>query len=184
MGFGTHGHRDMEILSYVLAGELAHLDSMGNGSTIRPGEVQRMSAGTGVTHSERNPSQVNPVHFLQIWILPGERGIRPGYEQRAFPEADRRGRLRVLASRDGRDGSITIHQDAAMLGTLLGPGERVHHVIPEGRVAWVQVARGEVSVNGERLRAGDGLAAVDEAALEIEGAGDGVADVLVFDLAR
>jgi len=184
MGFGTHGHRDMEILSYVLEGELAHRDSMGNGSTIRPGEVQRMSAGTGVTHSEQNPSRESPVHFLQIWILPGEQGIRPGYEQRAFPEADRKGRLRVLASRDGRDGSITIHQDAAMLGTLLSPGERVRHEIPEGRVAWVQVARGEVSVNGQRLRAGDGLAAVDEAALDVEGAGDGVADVLVFDLAR
>jgi redox-sensitive bicupin YhaK (pirin superfamily) len=184
MGFGTHGHRDMEILSYVLAGELAHRDSMGNGSTIRPGEVQRMSAGTGVTHSERNPSPGNPVHFLQIWILPAEQGIRPGYEQRAFPEAERKGRLRVLASRDGRDGSVTIHQDAAMLGALLSPGERVRHEIPDGRVAWVQVARGEVSVNGQRLRAGDGLAAVDEAALDVEGAGDGVADVLVFDLAR
>jgi redox-sensitive bicupin YhaK (pirin superfamily) len=184
MGFGTHGHRDMEILSYVLEGELAHRDSMGNGSTIRPGEVQRMSAGTGVTHSERNPSGEAPVHFLQIWILPEEQGIRPGYEQRAFPEAERRGRLRVLASRDGRDGSITIHQDAAMLGTLLARGERVRHVIPEGRVAWVQVARGEATVNGQPLRAGDGLAAVDEAALDVEGAGDGVADVLVFDLAR
>jgi redox-sensitive bicupin YhaK (pirin superfamily) len=184
MGFGTHGHRDMEILSYVLEGELAHRDSMGNGSTIRPGEVQRMSAGTGVTHSEKNPSPGNPVHFLQIWILPGEQGIRPGYEQRAFPEAERRGRLRVLASRDGRDGSVTIHQDAAMLGTLLSPGERVRHVIAEGRVAWVQVARGEISVNGQPLRAGDGLAAVDEAALDVVGAGDGLADVLVFDLAR
>jgi hypothetical protein len=183
MGFGTHGHRDMEILSYVLSGELAHRDSMGNGSTIRPGEVQRMSAGTGVTHSERNPSREAPVHFLQIWILPAEQGIRPGYEQRAFPESERMGRLRVLASGDGRDGSITVHQDAAMLGTLLSRGERVRHEIPQGRVAWVQVARGEVTVNGQPLRAGDGLAAVDEAALEVEGAGDGVADVLVFDLA-
>ncbi|MGA8890687.1 MAG: pirin family protein [Anaeromyxobacteraceae bacterium] len=184
MGFGTHGHRDMEILSYVLEGELAHRDSMGNGSTIRPGEVQRMSAGTGVTHSERNPSPESPVHFLQIWILPATQGIRPGYEQRAFPEAERRGRLRLLASSDGRDGSVTIHQDAAMLGALLSPGERVRHGIPEGRVAWVQVARGEVTVNGQRLRAGDGLAAVDEVVLDVEGAGDGVADVLVFDLAR
>ena len=182
-GFGTHGHRDMEILSYVLDGELGHRDSMGNGSTIRPGEVQRMSAGTGVTHSETNPSPEKPVHFLQIWILPAEQGIRPGYEQRAFPEAERRGRLRILASADGRDGSVTIHQDAAMLGAILAPGDRVLHEIPAGRVAWVQVARGEVSVNGKRLRAGDGLSAVDEPSLEIQGGGGGDADVLVFDLA-
>ncbi len=182
-GFGTHGHRDMEILSYVLDGELSHRDSMGNGSIIRPGEVQRMSAGTGVTHSETNASRDRPVHFLQIWILPAERGLPPGYEQRAFPEAERRGRLRVLASPDGRDGSVTIHQDAVMLGAILAPGETVRHAIPAGRVAWVQVARGEVTVNGERLRAGDGLAAVDEAALAIAGAGSADADVLVFDLA-
>jgi redox-sensitive bicupin YhaK (pirin superfamily) len=182
-GFGTHGHRDMEILSYVLEGELGHRDSMGNGSTIRPGEVQRMSAGTGVTHSEMNPSRENLVHFLQIWILPAAQGIRPGYEQRAFPAEERRGRLRVLASADGRDGSITIHQDAAMLGAILGKGDRVRHELPAGRVAWVQVARGEVSVNGQRLRAGDGLSAVDEAALEVVGHGAGDADVLVFDLA-
>jgi redox-sensitive bicupin YhaK (pirin superfamily) len=182
-GFGTHGHRDMEILSYVLEGELGHRDSMGNGSTIRPGDVQRMSAGTGVTHSEQNPSREQPVHFLQIWILPAAEGIRPGYEQRAFPAQERRGRLRVLASADGRDGSITIHQDAAMLGAILAPGDRVRHQIPAGRVAWVQVARGEVAVNGQRLRAGDGLAAVEEAALEVMGEGTEDADVLVFDLA-
>jgi redox-sensitive bicupin YhaK (pirin superfamily) len=182
-GFGTHAHRDMEILSYVLEGELAHRDSMGNGSVIRPGEVQRMSAGTGVTHSEMNASRDRPVHFLQIWILPAERGLPPGYEQRAFPEAERRGRLRVLASADGRDGSVTIRQDAAMLGAILAPGERVRHALAPGRVAWVQVARGEVAVNGERLRAGDGLAAVDEAGLEIVGGGGADADVLVFDLA-
>jgi redox-sensitive bicupin YhaK (pirin superfamily) len=182
-GFGTHGHRDMEILSYVLEGELGHRDSMGNGSTIRPGEVQRMSAGTGVTHSEQNPSRDHPVHFLQIWLLPATPGIRPGYEQRAFPSEGRRGRLRVLASADGRDGSVTIHQDAAMLGAILGKGDRVRHEIPAGRVAWVQVARGEVSVNGQRLQAGDGLAAVEEAALEVVGEGIGDADVLLFDLA-
>jgi redox-sensitive bicupin YhaK (pirin superfamily) len=182
-GFGTHGHRDMEILSYVLEGELGHRDSMGNGSTIRPGEVQRMSAGTGVTHSEQNPSREHPVHFLQIWLLPATPGIRPGYEQRAFPPEDRRGRLRVLASADGRDGSVTIHQDAAMLGAILGKGDKVRHEIPAGRVAWVQVARGEVSVNGQPLRAGDGLAAVEETALEIVGEGIGDADVLLFDLA-
>jgi redox-sensitive bicupin YhaK (pirin superfamily) len=182
-GFGTHGHRDMEILSYVLEGELGHRDSMGNGSTIRPGEVQRMSAGTGVTHSEMNPSPEAPVHFLQIWILPAAQGIRPGYEQRTFPAEERRGRLRVLASADGRDGSVTIHQDASMLGAILAPGDRVRHEIPTGRVAWVQVARGEVSVNGQELRAGDGLSAVDETALSIAGGGTGDAEVLVFDLA-
>jgi redox-sensitive bicupin YhaK (pirin superfamily) len=182
-GFGTHGHRDMEILSYVLDGELSHGDSMGNGSTIRPGEVQRMSAGRGVTHSERNGSPDRPVHYLQIWIHPAEGGIEPGYEQRAFPEAERRGRLRVLASRDGRDGSVTIHQDAAMLGAILAPGQHVRHEIPTGRVAWLQVARGEVQVNGQRLRAGDGLAAVDEAALDVTGDGSADADVLLFDLA-
>jgi redox-sensitive bicupin YhaK (pirin superfamily) len=182
-GFGTHGHRDMEILSYVLEGELGHRDSMGNGSTIRPGEVQRMSAGTGVTHSEMNPSPDAPVHFLQIWILPAAQGIRPGYEQRAFPAEDRRGRLRVLASSDGRDGSVTIHQDASMLGAILAPGDRVRHEIPAGRVAWVQVARGEVSVDGQVLRAGDGLSAVAETALSIVGGGTGDAEILVFDLA-
>ena len=183
-GFGTHGHRDMEILSYVLEGELGHRDSMGNGSVIRPGEFQRMSAGTGVTHSETNPSRSEPVHFLQIWILPRERGIRPGYEQRAFPESERRGRLRLVASADGADGSLTLHQDAAVLAGILGPGDRVRHEIPPGRTAWVQVARGEVTVNGERLRAGDGLGAVDEAALDLAGAGNGDAEVLVFDLLR
>ena len=182
-GFGTHGHRDMEILSYVLSGQLAHRDSMGNGSTIRPGEVQRMSAGTGVTHSERNPSATESVHFLQIWILPRERGIQPGYEQRDFAATERHGRLRLLASPDGRDGSVTIHQDASMAGALLDRGATVRHAIASGRVAWVQVARGEVTVNGRHLRAGDGLAAAGEPSLEITGAGDGQADVLVFDLA-
>lgn len=182
-GFGTHGHRDMEILSYVISGELGHRDSMGNGSTIRPGEVQRMSAGTGVTHSEMNPSREHPVHFLQIWILPATQGLRPGYEQRAFPEAERRGTLRLLASSDGREGSVTIHQDAAMRGVILAPGDRVRHEIPAGRVAWVQVARGQVSVNGQALSAGDGLAAVDEVSLEIAGGGGADSDVLVFDLA-
>jgi len=181
-GFGTHGHRDMEILSYVLEGELGHRDSMGNGSVIRPGELQRMSAGTGVTHSEMNPSPEHPVHFLQIWILPRERGIQPGYEQRAFPEGERRGRLRLVASADGRDGSLTIHQDAAVLSGLLGPGDRVRHEIPRGRTAWVQVVRGEVTGNGERLRTGDGLSAVDEASLDFSNPGTEDAEILVFDL--
>lgn len=182
-GFATHGHRDMEIVSYVLEGELAHRDSMGNGSTIRPGEVQRMTAGTGVRHSEMNPSRDHPVHFLQIWILPNEVGLRPGYEQRAFPEAERRGRLRMVASPDGRDGSVTIHQDATLSTALLTDGERVRHELRTGRAAWVQVARGEVTVNGHALRAGDGASLVDEAAIEITGRGPGDAEVLVFDLA-
>jgi len=181
-GFGSHAHRDMEILSYVLEGELGHQDSMGNGSTIRPGELQRMSAGAGVVHSERNASAEHQVHFLQIWIQPGERGIQPGYEQRAFPDAERRGRLRLVASPDGRDGSVTIHQDAAVFAGILGPGQDARHEIPEGRSAWVQVARGEVTVNGERLGAGDGLAATGEAALDLAGTGSADAEVLVFDL--
>jgi redox-sensitive bicupin YhaK (pirin superfamily) len=181
-GFGTHGHRDMEILSYVLEGELAHRDSMGNGSTIRPGEVQRMSAGTGVRHSETNPSRERPVHFLQIWILPSEQGLAPGYEQKAFPAEERRGKLKLVASPDGRDGSVTIHQDARVSIALLAGGERLRHEIARGRRAWVQVARGEVGVNGARLRAGDGAAVEGEAALEIEGKGPPEAEVLVFDL--
>ncbi len=183
-GFGTHGHRDMEIVSYVLEGELAHQDSMGNGSTIRPGEVQRMSAGTGVRHSEKNPSRERPVHFLQIWILPSEQGLAPGYEQRAFPTEERRGKLRLVASPDGRDGSVTVHQDARLFIGLLADGERVRHEIVKGRRGWVQVARGEVTLNGARLGAGDGAAVEDEAALEIEGKGTDLAEVLVFDLTR
>lgn len=183
-GFGTHGHRDMEIVSYVLEGELAHRDSMGNGSVIRPGDVQRMSAGAGVRHSEMNPSPDRPVHFLQIWIMPDEQGLRPSYEQKAFPAAERRGRLRIVASRDGREGSVTIHQDAALFVALLAEGDRVRHEVGPGRVAWVQVARGEVSVNGHRLLAGDGAAATREDALEITAHGDQDAEVLVFDLAE
>jgi len=181
-GFPTHGHRDMEIISYVLEGELAHRDSLGNGSTIRPGEVQRMSAGTGVRHSEMNASASQPVHFLQIWILPSQRGLAPGYEQRAFPSEERRGRLRLVASPDGRDGSVTVHQDARLSIALLADGERVRHELASGRRAWVHVARGELTVNGSRLRAGDGAAVEDEVALEIEGTSTPAAEVLVFDL--
>jgi redox-sensitive bicupin YhaK (pirin superfamily) len=181
-GFGSHAHRDMEILSYVLEGELGHQDSMGNGSTIRPGELQRMSAGSGVVHSERNASAEHLVHFLQIWIQPRASGIQPGYEQRAFPAAERRGRLRLVASPDGREGSITIHQDAAVFAGILGPGQCARHEIAGGRSAWVQVARGEVTVNGERLHAGDGLAATAEVALDLAGAGSADAEFLVFDL--
>ncbi len=181
-GFGTHGHRDMEILSYVLEGELAHRDSMGNGSVIRPGEVQRMTAGTGVTHSEANPSPERPVHFLQIWIIPERQGLQPGYEQRAFPEAERRGRLRLVASSDGRDGSLTVHQDAAVFVALLAHGEAVSHALATGRRAWVQVARGSVTVGGERLTAGDGASIEHEDAVRIAGDGPEAAEVLLFDL--
>lgn len=180
-GFGTHGHRDMEIVTYVLDGELGHKDSMGNGSVIRPGEVQRMSAGTGVQHSEMNASRTKPVHFLQIWILPDRQGYPPSYEQKAFSEEERRGKLRVLASPDGRDGSVTIHQDATLASALLSPGERVEHVIGEDRHAWIQVVRGAVEVAGERLSQGDGVAISGNGTVPIVGASEG--EVLVFDLA-
>jgi redox-sensitive bicupin YhaK (pirin superfamily) len=183
MGFGTHAHRDMEIITYVLDGELRHRDSMGNGSIIRQDEVQRMSAGTGVTHSEMNPSSERPVHFLQIWILPRERGRRPGYEQKRFPVEERRGRLRIVASPDARDGSLTIHQDATLAIANLSSAEQIRHEIRPGRAAWVQVARGDLTVNGHVLRAGDGAAVTDEAALELAASGRGDAEVLVFDLA-
>lgn len=180
-GFGAHSHRDMEIISYVLDGALAHKDSMGNGSVIRPGEVQRMSAGTGVTHSEHNAARDERVHFLQIWLLPDRRGHAPGYEQTAFPEAERRGRLRLVASPDGRDGSVTIHQDAAMYAGLLDGDERAALTLAPGRHAWVHVARGSVEVNGQRLGPGDGAALSDERTLTLAG-GQG-AEVIVFDLA-
>ncbi|HKB23567.1 MAG TPA: pirin family protein [Methylomirabilota bacterium] len=179
-GFPTHGHRDMEILSYVLAGALEHEDSMGTGSVIRPGDVQRMSAGTGVMHSEFNPSRTEPVHFLQIWILPGTRGLDPSYEQKPFPEAEKRGRLRLIASRDGRDGSVTIHHDASVYAAVLAPGERVALALADGRHAWVQVARGAVTLNGEALGAGDGAALSREPALTLVAVER--AEVLVFDL--
>jgi redox-sensitive bicupin YhaK (pirin superfamily) len=176
-GFGTHGHRDMEIISYVLEGELAHRDSMGTGSVIRPGDVQRMSAGTGVTHSEMNPSQENGVHFLQIWIVPERRGIEPGYEQKTFPEGELRGRLRLVASPDGAAGSVTIHQDVKLYSALLA-GESVAHSYAPQRYGWVQVTRGDVEVNGLKLSAGDGAAISDESAVTISGSGE----VLLFDL--
>ena len=180
-GFGTHGHRDMEIISYVLEGELAHQDSMGTGSVIRPGDVQRMSAGTGVRHSEMNPSPTQPVHFFQIWLLPSQRGITPSYEQRRFDDAEKRGRLRLVASSDGRDGSISVNQDADLYAGLFTAGEDTHIDLRPGRHAWVQVARGEITLNGELLSAGDGAAASDETALSINARSD--AEVLVFDLA-
>jgi redox-sensitive bicupin YhaK (pirin superfamily) len=180
-GFGSHPHRDMEIITYVLEGALAHRDSLGTGSVIRPGDVQRMTAGTGIVHSEQNPSADEPVHLLQIWILPDRRGLEPGYEQRHFPEAERRSRLRLLASKDGRDEAIRINQDVDLFATLLGQGESVIHPLLPGRHAWVQVARGSIKLNGHPLEVGDGAAFSDERALELTANSD--AEVLLFDLA-
>ncbi|MGH7856258.1 MAG: pirin family protein [Candidatus Binatia bacterium] len=180
-GFGTHSHRDMEIISYILEGALEHEDSMGTSSVIRPGEVQRMRAGTGVAHSEFNHSRTELVHFLQIWIVPEEKGLPPSYEQRAFPESERTDDFRLVASREGREGSVKIHQDVDLYASLLSPGATLEHPLAAGRHAWVQVIRGGVSVNGEVLSAGDGLAISDEASVRI--AGRGSAEVLLFDLA-
>jgi len=181
-GFGRHPHRDMEILSWVLSGKLAHRDSTGGGGVLVPGEVQRMSAGTGVTHSEFNGSDEAPVHFLQIWLLPDRRGHAPSYEQKPVPEAARRGRLALLASPDGAEGSTTLHQDARVYATLLDDGQRAALPLGPGRHGWVQVARGQLSLNGELLSAGDGAAISGEPALELAGRGAG-AEALVFDLA-
>ena len=179
-GFGTHGHRDMEIISYVLSGELAHKDSMGNGSVIRPGDVQRMSAGTGVRHSEFNGSRERPVHFLQIWIEPKDRGIEPGYEEKHFSNEEKRGRLRLIASPDRADGSVLIHQDARVYAGLFEAGERAQLSLGAQRQAYVQVARGAITVNGAVLQAGDALRITDSDALVLEEGRD--AEVLVFDL--
>ena len=180
-GFGTHGHRDMEIISYVLEGSLEHKDSMGTGSVIRPGDVQRMSAGTGVRHSEFNGSKTEPVHFLQIWIIPEKAGIAPSYEEKKFPSADRQGRLRLVASPDGREGSITVHARANVYAGLFAAGEAASVDLAEGRHAWVHVARGRVRVNGKELGEGDGAAISGERGVRVEGVADG--EVLVFDLA-
>ncbi len=180
-GFGTHSHQDMEIVSYVLEGALEHQDSLGTGSVIRPGDVQRMSAGTGVTHSEFNPSASELVHFLQIWILPERQGLPPSYEQKHFAAGERRGRLRPVASRDGRDGALRVHQDVSLYATLLGDGDSVVHELAPGRRAWLQVARGELELNGVRLEAGDGAAVAEERGLRLARAID--AESLLFDLA-
>jgi quercetin 2,3-dioxygenase len=180
-GFGTHGHRDMEIISYVLEGALEHKDSIGTGSVIRPGDVQRMSAGTGIQHSEFNASETEPVHFLQIWILPAQKGIEPGYEQKTFTEAEKRGRLRLVGSRDGRDGSITIHQDVNLYAAVLQAGEEVRYPLPTGRVAWLQVARGAVHLNDQLLSAGDGAAIAQEDLVTLRG-DSRAAEVLLFDM--
>ena len=179
-GFGEHGHQDMEIVTYLLAGELAHRDSMGNGSVIRPGDVQRMSAGRGVRHSEVNPNAESTTHLLQIWIEPSETGIDPGYEQRRVEDAGKRGRLALIASADGRDGSVHIHQDARIHAGLFDGEERAELPIGAGRRVWVHVARGTLQVNGERLAAGDAAALTREERLALDGGED--AEVLVFDL--
>jgi len=178
-GFGTHGHRDMEIISYVLEGALEHRDSMGTGSVIRPGDVQRMSAGTGVMHSERNPSPDELVHFYQIWILPERQGIKPSYEQKRFEDAERDGRLRLVASHDGREGSLSLNQDVALYTALVRDGNPIEYTLAPDRHAWLQVARGEVSLDGKTLKAGDGAAISDEKSVSFSGKD---AEVLLFDL--
>lgn len=179
-GFGTHPHRDMEIVTVVLDGTLEHKDSMGNAAQIRPGEVQRMSAGTGVLHSEYNPSPMAPVHLMQIWIETGKKGIKPSYEQKAFADAEKLNQLRLVASPDGRDGSVTIHTDASLYQTVLQDGGQVSWPIPAGRRAYVHVARGEAVVNGKTLKAGDGARVEQETELALSSPTKG--EVLVFDL--
>jgi redox-sensitive bicupin YhaK (pirin superfamily) len=181
-GFGTHPHRDMEIITWVLDGTLAHRDSTGAGGTLRHGDVQWMSAGTGVTHSEMNGSAREPVHFLQVWILPDRAGHAPSYGQAAVPLDELRGALRPIATPDGAGGSLTIHQDARLFATILGPGQAVRHPLAPGRHGWVQVARGAATVNGAALQAGDGVALSDERQIEMTASG-GEAELLVFDLA-
>jgi redox-sensitive bicupin YhaK (pirin superfamily) len=180
-GFPTHPHRDMEIVTYVLEGALEHRDSMGNGSVIRPGEVQRMSAGTGITHSEKNGSAGESVHLLQIWILPGQTGIKPSYEQKMYSDEEKRGRLRLIASPDGRDGSVTVHQDTNLYAGLIDAGQELTHQLPQGRHAWLQVARGAVALGEHQLKQGDGASISEEQSLKIEALEP--AEILLFDLA-
>jgi len=180
-GFPPHSHRDMEIITYVLAGGLAHKDSMGNASTIRPGNLQRMSAGTGVTHSEYNGSTTEPVHFLQIWILPETRNLPPSYEEKAFSAADKQGRLRLVASQDARDGTARIHQDASVYASMLEPGQTVRHRLAPGRGAWIHLVSGAATANGKLLATGDGAAIEQEAEIEI--VATAATELLLFDLA-
>lgn len=179
-GFGTHPHKDMEIVTYVLSGALEHKDSMGNGSVIARGEIQRMSAGTGITHSEFNPSKTDPVHFLQIWILPASSGLKPSYEQKAIPQETLRERLRLIASRDGREGSLTIHQDASVYASRLSSGNGVGHKFGPGRYGWLQVVEGEIAVDGEVLHPGDGAAFSGESEAKITAKAD--SEFIFFDL--
>lgn len=179
-GFGMHGHRDMEIITVVLEGAIAHKDSMGHEEVLRPGEVQRMTAGTGVRHSEFNPSKTEPLHLYQIWILPDRGGHAPEYEQKAFPDSERRGRLRLVVSPDGRDGSLRIHQEARMYATVLDRGQRVAHEVTRGRAAWLQVTRGRVRAGPETLATGDGAAVTGTGKFAIEGLEP--SEALLFDL--
>jgi redox-sensitive bicupin YhaK (pirin superfamily) len=179
-GFGTHGHQDMEILSYVLGGALEHKDSMGNGSVLRYGDVQRMSAGTGVRHSEFNHSNTDGVHFLQIWIFPDRNGLAPSYEEKHFDVASKRGVLRLIASPDGREGSVVVHQDAHLFASILDGDDRVEHTLDPARGGYVHVARGSLEVNGRRLEAGDALKVTGESSLVLGNARD--AEILLFDL--
>ena len=181
-GFPTHPHRDMEIITYVLEGELAHKDSMGTGSVIRPGEVQKMSAGTGIRHSEYNHSKTEPVHLLQIWIQPEKQGIKPMYEQKVIPPEEKQGQLRLLASPKSGNGAVTLYQNARLYTTELKSGQSVDYALENGRYAWLQVARGTISVNGNELKAGDGAAVAEENDLLISGLGEN-SEVLLFDLA-
>lgn len=180
-GFGMHGHRDMEIVTYVLSGELAHRDSLGNGDVMRAGDVQAMSAGRGIRHSEENPSTTEPVHLLQIWLYPDQPGHEPRYQQRHIPAEEKLGKLRLIASPDGRDGSLAMHQDARIYATVLGEGDEVRHSLAAGRHGWVQVARGAAELNGQRLATGDGAAILDETDIHLVGSTD--SELLLFDLA-
>jgi hypothetical protein len=180
-GFGTHGHRDMEILTYIVEGALEHRDSMGNGEVIRPHEWQRMSAGTGVRHSEFNASESDKVHLLQIWILPEREGIEPSYEQKLFPPEEKLGKLRLVASRDGRDGSLTIHQNASVYNAVLAANDKIEHSLESGRNAWIQVVRGAIELNGSKMDAGDGAAVSKEELLQFEATEP--SEILLFDLA-
>ena len=180
--FPMHPHADMEIVTYVLSGALEHQDSLGNGSVIRPGDVQRMSAGTGIRHSEANASKTEPVHLLQIWLKPERRGLAPGYEQTTIAADDKRGRLRLIGSKDGRDGSVTINQDVALYASILGTSDEVAHNLAPNRTAWVQVATGAAVINGEKVEAGDGVAITDTGAVTIEGR-DAATELLLFDMA-
>jgi redox-sensitive bicupin YhaK (pirin superfamily) len=180
-GFGTHPHRDMEIISYVLEGAIEHKDTTGTGAVLRPGEVQRMTAGTGIAHSEFNPSRTEPLHFLQIWIFPERAGLAPGYQQVAFAGEELQNALRIVASHDGRDGSVLVHQDVSMYATRLAAGASVEHAFQAGRAGWLQVARGDIRVNGVELVAGDGVAIEGESRLELAASSD--AEALLFDLA-
>ena len=182
-GFGTHGHRDMEIISYVLSGELAHRDSMGNGSVIRPGDVQRMSAGTGVRHSEFNASDTNPVHFLQIWIMPEQSRLQPSYEEKNFTPEEKQGKLRLVGSPDGRDNSVTIHQDVNLYLASLTPRDRLTYQIPDNRAVWLQVIKGKIMLDERLLEAGDGAAIVDESEIAIAGNSPN-SEILLFDMAK